>query len=107
MNRIPNGFLALLLILTTLAGCKFVSEREGTKLQIRDIEGNAYEVIQVGEQFWMAENLRTTTLSDGTPIAREEDYEAWARLTLPAYCWYNNDLSFIAITRSFTRLAKA
>jgi uncharacterized protein (TIGR02145 family) len=91
MNRIPNGVLALLLILATLAGCKSVSEQDGKNLQIRDIEGNAYEVIQVGEQFWMAENLRTTTLSDGTPIAREEDYEAWARLTLPAYCWYNND----------------
>jgi len=39
----------------------------------------------------MAETLRTTTLSDGTPISKEEDYEGWANLTLPAYCWYNND----------------
>ena len=39
----------------------------------------------------MAENLKTVTFSDGTPIPRVEDYEEWASLTLPAYSWYNND----------------
>jgi uncharacterized protein (TIGR02145 family) len=27
------------------------------------------------------------------PSPKEEDYEGWANLTLPAYCWYNNDSS--------------
>ena len=35
---------------------------------VTDIEGNQYKTIQIGEQIWMAENLRTSTYNDGTPI---------------------------------------
>ena len=91
MSRMPNRVLALLLIFTCLTGCKSYSEKDSSRQQIRDIEGNAYDIVQIGKQFWMADNLRSTTLSDGTPIAKEEDYDEWANLTLPAYCWYNND----------------
>ena len=91
MSRIPISALALLLIVTVLAGCKSVSERDRNRQQITDIEGNTYDVVQVGEQHWMADNLRTTTLSDGTPVSKVEDYDEWAGLTLPAYSWYNND----------------
>jgi uncharacterized protein (TIGR02145 family) len=33
-----------------------------------DIEGNEYFVVQIGTQLWMAENLRTQTYRNGTPI---------------------------------------
>ena len=66
---------------------KFTVHVEGTK--ISDIDENVYSTIKIGTQIWMAENLRTTKLNDGTPITNIkngywEDY-------LPAYCWYNND----------------
>jgi len=42
----------------------------------------------------MAENLKTTKLSNGKPILKISDKGAW-RLTqqtlTPAYCWYDND----------------
>ena len=32
------------------------------------MDGHTYEVVQIGEQCWFAENLRTTEFTDGTPI---------------------------------------
>ena len=64
-------------------------EEEGTS--VMDIDGNTYKTVTIGNQTWMAENLRTTTYKDGTPITHEEDKFAWRELTTEAYCWYNND----------------
>ena len=36
---------------------------------VTDIDGNRYDAVQIGNQVWMAENLRTTRYSDGTVIS--------------------------------------
>jgi uncharacterized protein (TIGR02145 family) len=33
-----------------------------------DLEGNSYKTVQIGDQIWLAENLRTSYLNDSTPI---------------------------------------
>ncbi|MBE9469141.1 MAG: fibrobacter succinogenes major paralogous domain-containing protein [Bacteroidetes bacterium] len=58
---------------------------------LKDIEGNAYDVVKIADQVWMAENLKTTKYNDGTDIPLVEDGAEWSNLTSPAYCWYNND----------------
>ena len=35
---------------------------------VRDIDGNVYHTLQIGQQCWMAENLRTTRYANGEPI---------------------------------------
>jgi uncharacterized protein (TIGR02145 family) len=56
-----------------------------------DADDNHYSVIKIGEQCWMAENLRTTKFNDGTNISLVEDVSKWSDMSSPAYCWYNND----------------
>lgn len=61
------------------------------ELGLTDIDGNLYKAVLIGDQIWMAENLKTTKYNDGTDIPLVTDNEVWAYLTTPAYCWYNDD----------------
>ena len=36
---------------------------------VTDIDGNSYDAVQLGNQIWMAQNLRTTRYADGTSIS--------------------------------------
>ena len=36
---------------------------------VQDAEGNTYRTVQIGEQIWLAENLRATQFQDGTTVA--------------------------------------
>lgn len=56
---------------------------------VYDIEGNKYMTVKIGNQIWMAENLRTTKYNDGTSIPLVTDNSAWGYLITPGYSWYD------------------
>jgi uncharacterized protein (TIGR02145 family) len=61
---------------------------------IEDYEHNKYKTVAIGTQIWMAEDLKSILLNDGTPILNITNNAAWALDSVaktPAYCWYNND----------------
>ena len=58
---------------------------------VSDIEGNIYKTIRIGNQTWMAENLKTTKYNDGELIPNITGDVEWLEFTSGAYCWYNND----------------
>ncbi|MDH3651213.1 MAG: fibrobacter succinogenes major paralogous domain-containing protein, partial [Saprospiraceae bacterium] len=60
---------------------------------IMDVEGNQYDILQIGSQWWMVENLRSTKYNDGTPIPKVVNDTTWVNIRTPAFCWFNNDSS--------------
>ncbi len=65
-----------------------------------DGDKNNYPVVKIGEQLWMAENLKTTKYNDGTPIPNRtvgpDTPDSWMN-SEDAYCSYNNDTSLLRI----------
>ena len=83
MHPIQFKIFPFILLLMGLVGCQTNS--------VKDIDGNKYKTLKIGNQIWLSENLKTTTYNDGTAIPLVKSYDAWAELSTPAYCWYNND----------------
>jgi len=62
--------------------------------KLADTDGNLYNTVKIGTQLWMTENLRVTKLNDNTPIPEVTDNALWIGSSVPAYCWYNNDIDY-------------
>ena len=58
---------------------------------VTDIDGNVYETVQIGEQLWMAENLKVTRYNDGSEIPNITNNGDWNGLSTGAYGDYDNN----------------
>ena len=58
---------------------------------VRDIDENCYATIQIGEQLWMAENLKVTHYKDGSAISTGHSGYEWMNLSTGAYGYYDDD----------------
>ena len=45
-----------------------------------DIDGNVYETVLIGEQLWMAENLKVTHYNNGDAITHIANEEHWGSM---------------------------
>jgi uncharacterized protein (TIGR02145 family) len=59
---------------------------------VKDIEANTYKVVTIGNQCWMADNLRTTSYNDGTAIPNIDMNTSWDTVVTPAFAWYNDNM---------------
>jgi uncharacterized protein (TIGR02145 family) len=58
---------------------------------VTDIEGNSYQTVLIGNQEWMAENLRTGTYRNGDTIPNVTGSYAMINTTSGAWCNYDNN----------------
>ncbi|MBK8500292.1 MAG: hypothetical protein IPL52_16100 [Flavobacteriales bacterium] len=56
-----------------------------------DIEGNVYQTVWIGNQEWMAENLRTGSYMNGEAIPNVSDAVAWTQQTIGAWAHVSNN----------------
>jgi uncharacterized protein (TIGR02145 family) len=56
-----------------------------------DVDNNTYQTIGIGSQIWMARNLATLRLNDGTEISNIINDSIWVSNLKPAYCTYGDD----------------
>lgn len=92
MNKVGKFSTLMLILLWVFA---FVTSCEKAEDQIKeetvkDADGNVYKTVKIGDQVWMAENLRTTKYNDGTQMNNVTENEQWVKLTTGAYCNYDN-----------------
>ncbi len=64
---------------------------------VTGIDGNVYKTVKIGNQTWMAENLRATKYSNGDAIPFIEDSTKWTSLKSGAFCNYNNNEKFVSV----------
>lgn len=57
-----------------------------------DADGNHYAVVHIGEQTWMAENLKTNKYRNEESIPNVTENSEWGALTTGAWCHYFNNV---------------
>jgi uncharacterized protein (TIGR02145 family) len=87
-QEITRIALTALVLVSVMAGCR---KTDSTISPVSDIDGNSYRTIRIGDQIWMAENLKTSKFADGEVIPEVRDSADWCYLVAPALCWYDND----------------
>lgn len=72
---------------------KSVEEKTGNAGEVTDIDGNVYKTVKIGDQIWMAQNLKTTRFDNGTAIPTiTKGLDKLKKATQPVYQWaYDND----------------
>jgi uncharacterized protein (TIGR02145 family) len=83
------------LVLLVAISCKKESSVQSSTINNesstqQDITGNIASVT-IGTQVWMKKNLNVSRYRNGDKIPQVRDSAQWAKLTIGAWCWYNND----------------
>jgi uncharacterized protein (TIGR02145 family) len=58
---------------------------------VTDVDGNVYNTVQIGDQIWMKENLKTSRYNTGSAIPYVVDNGSWSGLNTGAWSYYNHD----------------
>jgi uncharacterized protein (TIGR02145 family) len=94
----PIGVVVLFIAFFIFSGCskKNPVKSEATTGTMTDQDGNTYKTVKIGNQWWMAENLKVTHYRNGDAIPNVTDSTTWRALTTGAYCNYDNNAGNVA-----------
>jgi len=98
-----NVYLILVILSTYISSCRKENVNELNMQQFNkalnygevfDIDSNKYATIKIGQQTWMAENLRTSRYANGDTIQNCTEALEWINLTSGSWAHFNNNSSF-------------
>jgi uncharacterized protein (TIGR02145 family) len=93
MRHAMYGFyFAAASLLIAMPSCKKTDEvvTDPPPVTMKDIDGNEYPTVKIGNQIWTTVNLKTTRYTDGIAISTGLDDVTWATLIRGACTSYGN-----------------
>jgi uncharacterized protein (TIGR02145 family) len=63
---------------------------------VTDVDGNTYRTVKIGNQWWMAENLKVKHYRTGAAIPSITDNATWENLASGGHCAYDNEAGNVA-----------
>ena len=97
INKTLFTYLSLFLFsFFVISSCK----KESTPIVIEkgvvsDVDGNTYQTVKIGDQWWMAENLKVKHYNNGNEIlniAINEADSVWEDCLIGAYCFFEDSI---------------
>ncbi|MBN2730120.1 MAG: hypothetical protein JXR53_12925 [Bacteroidales bacterium] len=94
-NLTPNSTYYVRAYARNSYGVGYGSTMSFTTMAIlTDVDGNTYDIVKIGNQVWMAENLKTTKFNDNNSIPLVTDSLSWINISSAAYCWPQNSQGY-------------
>jgi len=80
---------AVLLLALMFVGCGESSTNEGGSVE--DIDGNRYEIVKIGSQYWFKSNLKVSKYRNGDNIPTGLTKSEWENTTSGGYAIYEDE----------------
>lgn len=92
MLRMKNKLFVILTIIFLFTGCtkSFLPSHGRQEITYH---GKRYKILKAGDQYWMSENLATSTYRYGKKIPLITNYDIWPDMKTPGCGYYQNDTS--------------
>lgn len=94
-KRVLLFALPIILLFNFCEKSPTASQNQDSNIAVKDIDGNEYKTVKIGDQEWMVDNLKVTHYRNGEPIPNVTDNTEWSNLSTGAYCSYENNDSNI------------
>jgi uncharacterized protein (TIGR02145 family) len=93
LTTISIGMVIIIISIIILLNCSKDKNpvKPSTTITVTDIDGNVYQTVKIGNQWWMAENLKVTHYRNNNAIPNVTDSLAWSNLSTGAYCNSDNN----------------
>jgi uncharacterized protein (TIGR02145 family) len=65
---------------------------------VKDIDGNNYKIVKIGNKLWMSDNLKVTRFNNGVELLNIKNKSKWSNINKPAWCMYDNSEIYHNIT---------
>jgi uncharacterized protein (TIGR02145 family) len=96
LSNLFQGTLLLALgLVLAISSCKEEEENKTKQLEygtVNDFDENIYRTVKIGDNWWMAENLKVTKFRSGVSITQVPNANQWTT-SQAAYCIYDNNTS--------------